>query len=168
MTRSPIDPAPVYQTAAYGLIATLLAVAIACILSALLATSARAELVTVQSAAGPITVSDRFAPHIVPLIAELRAAGFRGIVKCYAARRGPHVKHSLHLTGDACDFLPRGHARRGRNRMPTEPIMYSPTAARFIASAGLRNGCSFRDCGHVDLGLGASRHHHHRTRIARQ
>ncbi len=122
------------------------------------ARGAELDLVTVQTELGPITVARSFARKIVPLIAAFKAAGLKARVKCFAAKRGHHVKRSRHLTGNACDFLPPrpGHRvarRRRRNRMPTPAFMFTGDAAALIASAGLRNGCSFRDCGHVDSGL---------------
>jgi hypothetical protein len=125
-----------------------------------------AHIIAVDSAAGPIKVSTRFAKKIVPLIAELVGAGFKGRVHCFAAHRGGHVAHSAHLTGDACDFLPKGRQARGRNRMPTPAMMFTRRVAALIADAGLRNGCAFRDCGHVDDRSDtvlAARSHHRRT-----
>jgi Lytic transglycolase len=99
-----------------------------------------AGTITVQSAAGPITVAADSASKFTGLIADLVAHGFRGSVICAATG---HVPHSLHHTGHACDF-----AQRGRNR--TVPLMYH--AGAMIAAHGLRDGCSFADCGHVDTG----------------
>lgn len=129
-----------------------------------------ARIITVDSAAGPITVSKGFAKKIVPLIADLVGAGFRGRVHCFAAHRGHHVARSAHLSGNACDFLPRAHGARGRNRMPTVAMMFSRHVAAMIAEAGLRNGCAFRDCGHIDnrTGLVLAARGHHRRHIARR
>lgn len=115
------------------------------------------DLVTTDSALGPITISRALAPKIVPLIAELKALGLHARVKCFAATRGGHVRGSLHLSGDACDFLPLTKAARGRNRMPTPALMFTRRAADLIAAAGLRNGCSFNDCGHIDNGRPVTR-----------
>jgi len=109
-------------------------------------------LVHVQTAAGPITVASDVAGKFKGLIAALVAKGFKGGVHCYAS--GGHVTHSLHYSGHACDF-----AQGGRNK--TVSVMYH--AGDLIRSAGLRDGCSFHDCGHVDTGLAvASRHHERR------
>ena len=102
------------------------------------------SLVTVHSAAGPITVNAAHASQFVGAIADLVAAGFRGPVHCYA--RGGHVRHSLHYTGEACDF-----AQTGRNRVASGAgIMYHAHA--ILAHWGLRDGCTFHDCGHADTG----------------
>ena len=108
--------------------------------------AARADLVTVRTAAGPITIASDVAHKFTALIDDLVAHGFHGRVHCFAAHG--HVKHSLHHTGRACDF-----AQTGWNR--TVRPMYSSTA--LIQAHGLRDGCTFRhprkDCGHVDAGL---------------
>jgi hypothetical protein len=102
------------------------------------------SLVTVNSAAGSITVNAAHASQFVGAIADLVAAGFRGPVHCYA--RGGHVRHSLHYTGEACDF-----AQTGRNRVASGAgVMYHAHA--ILARWGLRDGCTFHDCGHADTG----------------
>jgi hypothetical protein len=102
------------------------------------------SLVTVHSAAGQITVNAAHASQFIGAIADLVAAGFRGPVHCYA--RGGHVRHSLHYTGEACDF-----AQLGRNRVASGAgIMYHAHA--ILAHWGLRDGCTFHDCGHADTG----------------
>ena len=102
------------------------------------------SLVTVHSAAGPITVNAAHASQFLGAIADLVAAGFRGPVHCYA--RGGHVRHSLHYSGEACDF-----AQLGRNRVASGAgIMYHAHA--ILAHWGLRDGCTFHDCGHADTG----------------
>jgi len=84
------------------------------------------------------------ASQFIGAIADLVAAGFRGHVNCFA--RGGHVRHSLHYTGEACDF-----AQLGRNVVaPGARIMYHAHA--ILARWGLRDGCSFHDCGHADTG----------------
>lgn len=114
-------------------------------------------LITVQSAAGSITIAASFQDKIVPFIADVWARGFRGRVHCFA--RDGHVRGSLHYSGNACDFAQTGW---GRTRAP----MYH--VSDLTRKYGLRDGCSFRDCGHVDSGapLGgryfAARSHHHR------
>jgi hypothetical protein len=118
-------------------------------------------LETVRTAAGPITVAADAAPRFVSLIGDLVRHGYRGWVHCFDAHG--HMPHSLHHSGRACDF-----AQRGRNR--TTRIMYHAHA--IIAAHGLRDGCSFRDCGHVDTGQPTGRRalayarHRHRNRYA--
>jgi hypothetical protein len=100
-------------------------------------------VVTVQTAAGPITVASGIADQMRALIADLVAHGYRGHVTCLASG---HMPHSLHHTGEACDF-----AQLSRNRVAAGAgIMYHAHA--IIAAHGLRDGCSFHDCGHVDSG----------------
>jgi hypothetical protein len=100
-------------------------------------------VVTVQTAANPITVSAGIASSMRALIADLVAHGYRGNVTCQASG---HMPHSLHHTGEACDF-----AQLSRNRVAAGAgIMYH--ARSIIAAHGLRDGCSFHDCGHVDDG----------------
>lgn len=119
-------------------------------------------LVTVSTAAGSITVSPSFAPKIVPFVNAVVARGFRGRVHCYAS--GGHVRGSLHYSGQACDFAQSGWGRTVRP-------MYR--VADLTNQYGLRNGCSFGDCGHIDNGapLGgnyyAARRHHHRRDASR-
>lgn len=113
-------------------------------------------VVTVPTAAGiNITVSQSFAPKIVSFINANVAAGrhFKQIHCLNFAKT--HVSNSLHFSGNACDFRP-------------SPI------GRLAGQYGLRDGCSFRDCMHIDNGplLGSSysarrRHHHHRRYAAR-
>lgn len=108
-----------------------------------------AALVTVQTAAGiAITVAPDFAPKIEGFIRDVVSIGYRPKqIHCYA--RGGHVSHSLHYVGEACDFDQRGWGK-------TAGPMYR---VREIASRwGLRDGCEFRDCGHIDAGLGHRRY----------
>lgn len=99
--------------------------------------------VTIQTAANPITVSARIAGPMRALIADLVAHGYRGHVTCLASG---HMPGSLHHIGEACDF-----AQLRRNVVaPGAGIMYHASA--IIAAHGLRDGCSFHDCGHVDSG----------------
>jgi hypothetical protein len=103
--------------------------------------------VTVSTAAGPITVAADAADKFVSLTNDLVAHGFHGSVNCAATG---HMPNSLHHTGHACDF-----AQTARNR--TVGVMYH--VSDIIAAHGLRDGCSFGDCGHVDTGapIGATR-----------
>jgi hypothetical protein len=105
-----------------------------------------AGTVTVGTAAGPITVASDAADKFVSLTNDLVAHGFHGSVSCAATG---HMPNSLHHTGHACDF-----AQTARNR--TVGVMYH--AAAIIAAHGLRDGCSFGDCGHVDTGTPPAGH----------
>lgn len=101
-----------------------------------------AGLVTVNTAAGAITVSPAFAPKITAFISDLVASGYTPKhVKCYA--RGGHVRGSRHYSGNACDFDQRGFGK-------TAARMYH--VAALAAQHGLRDGGSFRDWGHIDDG----------------
>jgi hypothetical protein len=105
-------------------------------------------VVTIQTAANPITVSANIAGQMRALIADLVAHGYRGHVTCQASG---HMPHSLHHTGEACDF-----AQLSRNRVAAGAgVMYH--ASSLIAAHGLRDGCSFHDCGHVDSGRNSFR-----------
>jgi len=119
--------------------------------------------VTVSTAAGPITVAADAADKFVSLTNDLVAHGFHGSVTCAATG---HMPNSLHHSGRACDF-----AQTARNR--TVGVMYH--AAAIIAAHGLRDGCSFGDCGHVDTGtpleghrLAAASSRHQAQYVARQ
>lgn len=112
----------------------------------LITSPVKAEVITVPSAAGNITVSPAFAPKIQGFIADVVARGFTGRVHCHA--RGGHVRGSLHYSGDACDF-----AQRGWNK--TVAVMYR--VSDLATKWGLRDGCSFRDCGHIDSGARLAR-----------
>lgn len=101
-------------------------------------------LVTIQTAAGiPIRVASDFAPKIEGFIRDIVAMGYRpGKIHCYA--RGGHVSHSLHYSGHACDFDQHGWGK-------TASTMYR--VAALASRWGLRDGCTFRDCGHIDAGF---------------
>ena len=101
------------------------------------------NMVTVPTAAGPITVARPLAARFQALIADFVAAGYRPRrIGCLA--HGGHVAHSRHYAGAACDFDQRGWGL-------TASFMYHAHA--LIAKHGFRDGCSFNDCGHVDDGL---------------
>lgn len=122
----------------------LIAVAASAIILFGAAPASAGGLVTVDTAANRITVAADAAGKFVGVIRDLVAAGFRGRVNCYAS--GGHVAHSLHYTGHACDF-----AQTGRNRVAAGAgVMYH--AGRIAAAHGLRDGCTFHDCGHLDTG----------------
>ena len=103
-----------------------------------------AGLVTVQTAAGiPITVAANLAEKFEGLISDMVADGYRPhSIGCFA--RGGHVRNSNHYHGGACDF-----DQTARNRAPN--FMYH--VASLAAKWGLRDGCTFHDCGHIDDGM---------------
>ena len=102
----------------------------------------RSGMVVVQTAAGiPIQVASAYADRFQGLISDLVASGYRPrTIHCHAT--GGHVRNSNHYRGAACDI-----DQRGWNR--TAGPMYR--VAGLAAKWGLRDGCSFRDCGHVDV-----------------
>jgi hypothetical protein len=109
-------------------------------------------MVTVPTAAGPITVASHLANRFQALIADFVAAGYKPRrIGCLA--HGGHVPNSRHYAGAACDFDQRGWGL-------TTSFMYRARA--IIAKNGFRDGCSFNDCGHVDDGLPLR--HAHRSR----
>lgn len=115
---------------------------------------AQAQLVTVSTKAGPITVASSLANRFVGFINALPYTPRH--VSCFA--KSGHVRHSRHYAGAACDVDQTGW---GRTAGPMHHI------GALAASFGLRDGCSFGDCGHVDDGQitggrrahYASRHH---------
>jgi hypothetical protein len=110
-------------------------------------------LVTVETAAGiPITVSPRVAPKMQAFIQALVARGYHPRhITCFASHG--HVRGSLHYRGEACDFDQGGWGR-------TASTMYH--VASLVAQFGLRDGCTFRDCGHIDSGPPVTAHHFYR------
>lgn len=88
--------------------------------------------VTVPTAAGiDIKVSADFAPKAQAAIAAAVAEGMRfRRINCFDLRR-THKALSNHKTGDACDTYPS-------------------IPARIVRAAGLRSGCDFADCPHID------------------
>jgi hypothetical protein len=103
----------------------------------------------VRTAAGWVCIADDVAERMKGFIADVVARGFRGNVHCYSLSKR-HVKHSLHFIAEACDFAQRGWGKTVR------PMYHVADLSR---KWGLRNGCSFGDCGHIDSG---------RTRAARR
>jgi hypothetical protein len=88
-----------------------------------------------------ITVHPAYAHKFLRLfeiLAENKVNVPKDLVGCYA--RGHHVRGSNHYIGAACDI------QTGWNR--TIPAMYH--AGKWIKEAGLYDGCSFGDCGHVE------------------
>jgi hypothetical protein len=101
----------------------------------------------VQTKAGPICVAAHVAEKFAAFINALPYTP--RYVSCWAP--GGHISHSLHYVGEACDV---DQSRRNG----TSSAMYH--VAGLAAQFGLRDGCSFGDCGHVDTGTAiASRHH---------
>jgi hypothetical protein len=89
-------------------------------------------LVTVPTAAGiSITCSPGFASEASSLIATAVAHGIKfHRITCYS-QAGTHVRGSNHRTGNAFDSHPS-------------------IPAYLVRQAGLRSGCDFHDCPHVD------------------
>lgn len=101
------------------------------------------KLVTIKTAAGTITVANHLAVKFKGLIADFVAHGYKPRhVGCFA--RGGHVPNSRHYSGAACDFDQSGWGK-------TSSFMYHASA--LIKKHGLRDGCLFSDCGHVDDGV---------------
>ena len=111
-------------------------------------------MVTVSTAAGPITVASHLAERFRALIADFVAHGYSPRhVGC--AAHGGHVANSRHYHGAACDFDQGDWGK-------TSGFMYHAHA--IIAKHGFRDGCSFGDCGHVDDGQSThSRRYAHRS-----
>lgn len=107
-------------------------------------------LVTVPTAAGiDIVVAPQFAAPMQSFIADIVAAGYRPRrIKCFSLSR-THVPRSRHFTGEACDFNQHGWNL-------TDRFMYRVHA--IAKRHGLRDGCSFGDCGHIDAGPTVARH----------
>lgn len=118
-------------------------------------------LTTIPTAAGiSITVAQSFAPKIAAFIADVVARGYKPPrIHCYSTSAS-HVRNSLHFSGQACDFNQRGWGK-------TDAPMYH--VADIAARHGLRDGCTFRDCGHIDAGYRYARVRHTRhVRYARR
>lgn len=97
-------------------------------------------LVAVQAATGAtITVASSIADQMQGFITDVVARGFRGRIHCFAT--GGHVRRSNHYWGGACDFAQRGWGK-------TVGVMYH--VRDLTEKWGLRDGCTFGDCGHID------------------
>ena len=100
-------------------------------------------LVTVQTAYGfNITVHPAYASKFLKFFALLKEHGYKvpaNITRCWAPQ-GTHVAGSNNYIGAACDI------QTGWNRGPA--FVYHMDDV--VKQAGLYNGCSFRDCGHVE------------------
>lgn len=137
---------------------------------AFMAAPAHARLVTVPTAAGiNITVADDMADAMQGFIADIVAAGVRpSQIHCYNLAAS-HVPNSLHFSGHACDFDGSANRFAAMNRHRVSAIAHRH---------GLRDGCDFNDCGHIDAGLAyahrggrrhyARRHYSRRRHLARR
>jgi hypothetical protein len=100
-------------------------------------------MVTVQTAYGfNITVHPAYASKFLKFFALLKDHGYKvpaNITKCWAPR-GTHVAGSNHYIGAACDI------QTGWNRGPA--FVYHMN--NIVKQAGLYDGRSFHDCGHVE------------------
>lgn len=122
------------------------------------AARASGGIIGVETAAGVIRVAASLADKFKDLIADFATAGYHPAhVGCFAT--GGHVTHSRHYHGGACDF--------DQHRHGTAAFMRGKVAATIIARYGLRNGCSFADCGHVDDGARVGHRHYARRHHAR-
>jgi hypothetical protein len=103
-------------------------------------------MVMVQTAYGfNITVHPTYASKFLKFFGLLKDRGYKvsaNITKCWAPR-GTHVAGSNHYIGAACDI------QTGWNRGPT--FVYHMND--IVKQAGLYDGCSFHDCGHVEAGI---------------
>jgi hypothetical protein len=115
----------------------------------------RGGVVTVNTAAGiPITVASSAASKFEGFISDLVASGYKPRqIHCLA--HGGHVRDSNHYWGGACDI---DQSARGR----TAGRMYH--VVELANKWGLRDGCSFGDCGHVDVPLNGGVRIANRTR----
>jgi hypothetical protein len=100
-------------------------------------------MVRVQTAYGfAITVHPAYASKFLKFFSLLKERGYKvsaEITRCWAPV-GTHVAGSNHYIGAACDI------QTGWNRGPT--FVYHMND--IIKEAGLYDGCSFHDCGHVE------------------
>lgn len=100
-------------------------------------------MVTVQTAYGfNITVHPAYASKFQKFFALLKERGYKvpaSITRCWSPR-GTRVAGSNHYIGAACDI------QTGWNRGPAFVYRMS----NIVKQAGLYDGCSFRDCGHVE------------------
>lgn len=106
-----------------------------------LSSGIRAQLVTLQTAQGcTITVHAAWAGKFSRFFSLLKDAGYKvpcGMVGCYSPGHKPGSNHRI---GGACDI------QRAWNKGPA--FVYH--MASIVKAAGLYDGCSFGDCGHVE------------------
>lgn len=109
-------------------------------------------MVTVQTAQGfNITVHPAYASKFLKLFAMLKEHGYRApaeITRCWAG--GSHVPGSNHYIGAACDIQYgwNGCATFKGVRKCAPSFIYH--MGDLIKKAGLYDGCSFGDCGHIE------------------
>lgn len=103
-----------------------------------------------------ICVDPVYADKFVNFFSALHARGVN--VTDIVCQAYGHVRGSNHEGGGACDVN-----QTGKNR--TIPAMYH--AGDLIRAAGLYDGCSFRDCGHVEAMRGLGHYGFTRTYAAR-
>lgn len=100
-------------------------------------------MVSVETAYGfKITVHPAYASKFLKLFVLLKGRGYKvpgNITKCWTPR-GTRIAGSNHYIGAACDI------QTGWNRGPAFVYHMSD----IIKQAGLYDGCSFRDCGHIE------------------
>lgn len=100
-------------------------------------------MVTVRTTYGfNITVHPAYAGKFLKFFVLLKDRGYKvpgNIIKCWVPR-GTRVAGSNHYIGAACDI------QTGWNRGPA--FVYH--IGGLIKQAGLYDGCSFRDCGHIE------------------
>lgn len=114
---------------------------IAAVVFLALNTPVQAEIIRIDTAGGPVSVSREIASRMKAFIADVVERGFKGHIGCFA--RGGHVSGSRHYSGNACDFAQTGWGK-------TVKVMYH--VGDLAKKHGLRDGCSFGDCGHIDDG----------------
>ena len=107
----------------------------------------RSSLIERECGGHAITVSLKVADQMCAFIEDVVERGFEGQIHCFSTARS-HVTHSLHKWGGACDFAQRGWGR-------TVKPMYE--VGDLASKHGLRDGCTFTDCGHIDAGTSRRR-----------
>lgn len=110
----------------------------------------------VPTAAGEIVIACWMKDKMAGFISDVVARGFKGRVHCFSLSHS-HVAGSLHFIAEACDFAQRGWGK-------TVAVMYH--VADLASKWGLRDGCTFRDCGHIDSGRTAAARANARRRLA--
>lgn len=108
-----------------------------------------------------ICVDPRFASNFQTFFASLKDRGCK-VTEIVCQAYG-HVRGSNHIGGGACDVDQK------RKNVTTAACMYH--AGDLIRAAGLYDGCSFRDCGHVEAMRGLGNYggkHYAKRRSSRQ
>lgn len=108
-------------------------------------------MISVRSAYGfPIVVHPAYANKFLKLFASMKEHGYvlpRQLPVVYCWAPGGHIPGSNHYIGAACDV------QWGWNRGPD--FVYTAEFNGLVKAAGLYNGCSFGDCGHIEAVRGA-------------